>query len=84
MFTPSQIKAARALLGWSQQDLADRAIVALNTVRRIEADQGDPRVSSLGRIQSALEAAGIEFSFSGDDGVRRTQRAEGGEGSRRP
>jgi predicted transcriptional regulator len=83
MITPSQIKAARALLGWSQQDLADRAIVALNTVRRIEAGQGDPRVSSLGRIQSALETAGIEFSFNGDDGVRRAQRAEGADAQRK-
>lgn len=82
MITPSQIKAARALLGWSQQDLADRAIVALNTVRRIEAGQGDPRVSSVGRIQAALEAAGIEFSFGGDDGIRRAPR-EGAEAPRK-
>ncbi|HSK40146.1 MAG TPA: helix-turn-helix domain-containing protein [Arenibaculum sp.] len=71
MITPRQIKAARALLGWSQQDLADKAILAFNTVRRIEAGQNDPRKSSMDRIHTTLAAAGIEFSHDGDEGVRR-------------
>jgi len=36
MITPRQIRAARALLGWSQQKLADKAIVSLNAVTRLE------------------------------------------------
>jgi ribosome-binding protein aMBF1 (putative translation factor) len=34
MITPRQIRAARALLGWSQQQLADKAIVSLNAVAK--------------------------------------------------
>ena len=70
MITSRQIRAARALLGWSQQKLADQAVVALNTVRRLEKGKADLRVSSLEQIQNALEAMGIEFSMRGDDGVR--------------
>jgi predicted transcriptional regulator len=36
MITPRQIRAARALLGWSQQRLADKAIIALNALARLE------------------------------------------------
>ena len=68
MITPRQIRAARALLEWTQQDLADRAILGLSTVQRFEEGK-DVRVSSLAKIQKALEAMGIEFTTR-DDGVR--------------
>jgi predicted transcriptional regulator len=47
MITPRQIRAARALLGWSQQQLADKAIVSLNAVTRLEKAKVDSRVSTL-------------------------------------
>jgi len=58
-----QIKAARSLLGWSAQDLADRSLVAVVTVRRYELADGVPdgRVTPLMKIKTTLEAAGIEF-----------------------
>ena len=61
MITPRQIRAARALLGWSQQQLADKAIVSLNAVTRLEKQRVDSRVSTLTAIQKTLTKAGIEF-----------------------
>ena len=61
MITSRQIRAARALLGWSQQQLADRAIVSLNAVARLEKGMVDSRISTMQAIQKALVKAGIEF-----------------------
>ncbi|WP_449233561.1 helix-turn-helix domain-containing protein [Azospirillum doebereinerae] len=70
MITPRQTRAARALLGWSRQELADRALVSLSTVRRMEEAERDIRMSSIESVRKALEAAGVEFSNRGDDGIR--------------
>jgi DNA-binding XRE family transcriptional regulator len=61
MITSRQIRAARALLGWSQQQLADKAIVSLNAVARIEKGVVDSRISTVQGVQKALVKAGIEF-----------------------
>ena len=61
MITIGQIKAARALLGLRQAELAERAGVSLATVNNIEREATTPHRSSLQAIQIALEAAGIEF-----------------------
>jgi predicted transcriptional regulator len=61
MITSRQIRAARALLGWSQQQLADRAIVSLNAVARLEGGVVDSRISTVQAVQKALVKAGIEF-----------------------
>jgi predicted transcriptional regulator len=61
MITARQIRAARALLGWSQQQLADKAIVSLNAVARLEKGVVDSRVSTVLAIQKALAKSGIEF-----------------------
>jgi predicted transcriptional regulator len=68
MITPRQIRAARALLGWSQQQLADKAIVSLNAITRLERGDVDPRLSTVSSIQRALEKAGIEFIDAGEKG----------------
>lgn len=59
----SQIRAARALLGISADDLARAAAVGEATVKRFEAISGIPpsRSGTLERVKAALEAAGIEF-----------------------
>jgi predicted transcriptional regulator len=54
-------RAARALLGWSQQQLADKAIVSLNAVARLEGGVVDSRISTVQAVQEALVKAGIEF-----------------------
>ncbi|MBA4794663.1 MAG: helix-turn-helix domain-containing protein [Phenylobacterium sp.] len=72
MVTPAQIRAARALLGWSQQDLADRAIVSLNAVNRLERGAVDTRHSTLIAVEKAFFRAGVEFIPAGErgEGVR--------------
>ena len=76
MLESAQIRAARALLGWKQDDLAKAARVGVATIRRIEGQEGPMMgyVSTLMRIQSAFESAGIRFldnDAGGGIGVRR-------------
>ncbi|MGP0091065.1 MAG: helix-turn-helix domain-containing protein [Xanthobacteraceae bacterium] len=72
MITPHQCRAARGLLDWSQQDLADKALVGIVTVRQLEAGVHEPRRSTLEVIRRALETAGVEFidANGGGPGVR--------------
>jgi DNA-binding XRE family transcriptional regulator len=80
LITPIQMKAARALLGWRQADLATASGVAEITIRIIERGATDARGSTLGKIQSAFEAAGLEIipgggaSLDGGPGVRIKRR----------
>lgn len=77
MVTIEQLRAARGLLGWSQAELAARAGLSLPTVKRLEGGFG-PRVSdeARGKMQGAIEAAGIEFikENGGGLGVRFQMR----------
>jgi len=68
MITPRQIRAARALLGWSQQQLADKAIVSLNALARLEKGSVDSRVSTFQAVEKALTKAGVEFLSAGEKG----------------
>lgn len=68
MVTPRQIRAARALLDWSQQELADKAIVSLNALARLERGAVDPRMSTMAAVEKALTKAGIEFISAGEKG----------------
>ena len=64
MISSRQIKAARALLGWKGQDLADKSGVGVATLRRYEAQNGIPNANTfvLKAIKDCLEGAGIVFS----------------------
>ena len=64
MISSKQIKAARALLGWKGQDLADRSGVGVTTLRRYETQEGIPNsnASVIKAIKDCLEEAGIVFS----------------------
>ncbi len=64
MISSRQIKAARALLGWKGQDLADQSGVGVATLRRYEAQEGIPNANKfvIRAIKSCLEEAGIVFS----------------------
>jgi transcriptional regulator with XRE-family HTH domain len=67
----SQIRAARALLGWSQGKLARVAGIGLATLQRIEQNEGVLRgnFSTVLKIQNALEQAGIHFTDDGSGGI---------------
>ena len=76
MVTAAQCRAARGLLDWSQQDLADRAGLGIVTIRQIEADITEPRRATLTVLKQAFERAGIEFidENGGGPGVRIRKR----------
>ena len=69
-----QIKAARALLTWSQEQLASAAKVSIPTIKRLEAQTGPVggRSETGDKIRRSLEAAGVVFidENGGGEGVR--------------
>lgn len=69
MLTAAQIRAARALLGWSQPTLAKASGISLPTIVRMEGQQGPGRSSAanVDAVRRALETAGVVF-LDGDDG----------------
>ncbi len=80
--TTAQIRGARGILNWSQQDLAQRTGISATSIGSIENGQTTPRESTVATIRKTLENAGIEFI--GLDGVKvqsdhiRTLRGEDG------
>ena len=72
MMTGQQCRMARAALGWSIQELADRAKVGEATIRRLERDRAELIPATLAAIRAALESAGVEFiaENGGGAGVR--------------
>jgi transcriptional regulator with XRE-family HTH domain len=78
MITAAQMRAARALLGIDQRELAERSGLSLPTIQRMEASDGVIRgnVDSLMKLVDALAANGIELigegaaSTAGGRGVR--------------
>lgn len=69
MPTIAQIRAARALLDWSQADLADKAGLSQTGIARIENGTNKPNSQTLNKIQAAFESAEIEFLD--ESGVRK-------------
>lgn len=62
MITARQSRAARVLLGWKQETLADRAQVSLTALKRLESEGGlAVYESTRDQVRRALEAAGIVF-----------------------
>ncbi len=75
MISSSQVRAAKALLRWSGENLASKAGVSLSTIRRVESSEGIPEaqnIKTIIAIKKALEEGGVEFIGSPDDkpGVR--------------
>lgn len=65
MITGRQVRAARALLNWKQDMLAEKAVVALTALKRIESERGlSVHESTHDQVRRALEAAGILFMES--------------------
>jgi transcriptional regulator with XRE-family HTH domain len=76
MITASQCRAARGLLNWSQQELADAAHIGVATVRVFEGGGIATRQSTLVLLQLALESAGVEFTNGDHPGVRLLRTPE--------
>ena len=82
MITSTQLRAARALLGLDQRELADLANLSVPTIQRMEASEGVVRgnVDSLMKLGEALDDAGVELinegatSSAGGRGVRLRER----------
>lgn len=74
MVSVRQVKAAKALLGWSQGDLANASGISVPTIARLEAADGilGGKLATSTAIVTALESAGIEFiaENGGGAGVR--------------
>jgi transcriptional regulator with XRE-family HTH domain len=70
--TPAQCRAARALISWSQDKLAEASGVAKATIANFELCKRTPYVTTLASLHEALVAAGVEFipEEGGGAGVR--------------
>ena len=79
--TGRQLRAARALLDWRAETLAEAARVGINTVRRAEADDGVVRMTSANAhaVRQALEAAGVAFIPENGGGAGVRMKAPDGE-----
>jgi transcriptional regulator with XRE-family HTH domain len=80
--TSSQIRAARALLRWSAEDLARQSLLSVATIRRAELSEGSTSMTAANdlAVRRALEGAGVEFidDNGGGPGVRlRTAHQHG-------
>jgi transcriptional regulator with XRE-family HTH domain len=71
VITSGQIKAARALIGMTATELAEKSGVAYTTIVRIESSGGVPsgQVKTLDAVQRTLEKVGIEFLGTPEDGA---------------
>ena len=80
MITVAQLKAARNLLEWNQQQLAEASGVAISTIKKIESRGGPLRANadSVWKIEAAIKDAGAVFidENGGGAGVRLRDRRE--------
>ena len=76
--TSAQIRAARALLRWSAEDLARESTLGVTTIRRAELAEGETSMTTANdsMVRRTLEAAGVEFidENGGGPGVRLKKR----------
>lgn len=76
--SPAQCRAGRALLGWSQAELAGASHLGLSTLRAFETGKRVPTFNNLEGIRRALEGAGVEFI--GEPGAGEGVRFKAGAG----
>lgn len=79
--TKAQLRAARALLEWSQAVLAENSGISLPTIKRLEPGDGPlvGQLSTITALERALEAAGVEFTNGGQPGVRMKAASDSSE-----
>ena len=71
MITSAQIRAARAMLDWSREQLSHQAGVGISALMRLESAQGVPsgNIKTFESVQKAFEKAGVEFIGTPEDGA---------------
>jgi hypothetical protein len=79
MITGAQIRAARALLRWTADQLAGAAKVGVATVRRAELVDGEPSMTEANKeaVRRALESAGVAFTNGNEPGVKLRRTPKG-------
>jgi transcriptional regulator with XRE-family HTH domain len=78
MAEPAQVRAARALIGWSQAKVAEKSGVPISLVERLETEATDQLAND--KLRAALETAGVVFvpkDGGGGIGVRLREPLEG-------
>jgi ribosome-binding protein aMBF1 (putative translation factor) len=79
--TSAQIRAARALLRWSAEDLARETALSVATIRRAELAEAETSMTTANglAVRDALESAGVEFidENGGGPGVRLRKQSPG-------
>jgi len=71
MITPKQVKAARALAGWTAEELASQCRLTADTIANIETGRTQAREGSLDRIVKAFDSVGVEFIENRGVALRR-------------
>ncbi len=73
--TKEIVRAARALLNWTQQELAEAAGISHGTLSRFEGEAGT-HGETISKLALALRRAGIEFVVEGDEviGVKKSTK----------
>lgn len=74
--TPAQCRAARALLDWSQQQLADAAGIGVVTLRQFETGGTLPRQATMEALMNCIETAGVELLCGNGGGMGVRMREE--------
>jgi transcriptional regulator with XRE-family HTH domain len=71
LITSAQIRAARAMLDWSREQLSDNSSVGISALMRLESAEGVPsgNIKTFEAVQKAFEKAGIEFLGSPEEGA---------------
>ena len=71
MITSAQIRAARAMLDWSRENLSIQSGVGISALMRLESAEGIPagNIKTFEAVQKAFEKAGIEFIGTPEDGA---------------
>jgi transcriptional regulator with XRE-family HTH domain len=69
LVTPEQIRAARAWLSWSRNDLSAKSGISPGSIAMFEQGRSIPYDETLAKLRAAFEAAGIRFHFVGMSGT---------------
>ena len=82
MLTPSQVRAARALLGWTRAQLAKESGVPYGTLTDYEGKRTRMLSDSMAKLANAIDRAGVELLFDGQDGKGAGVRLKKPEGTK--